>query len=75
VPVNPSEQGSDGLWQDLWLQPLGARLSFLTLRHRNFASWGSFSMADKSYMLKSQFSCQIEYLRSTAEESNLRPTD
>jgi hypothetical protein len=22
-------------------------------------------MADKSYMLKSQFSCQIEYLRST----------
>jgi hypothetical protein len=36
--------------------------------HKNFASWGSFSMADKSYMLKSQFSCQTEYLRSTGIE-------
>ena len=33
--------------------------------NKNFESWGRFSMADESYMLKSQFSCQIEYLRST----------
>jgi hypothetical protein len=30
---------------------------------------GRFSMADKSYMFKSQFSCQIEYLRSASEFS------
>src|SRR4029450_12234821 len=42
--------------------------------HKNFASWGSFSMADKSYMLKSQFSCQIEYLRSTGRTEAARGT-
>jgi hypothetical protein len=32
VPVNRPKQGSHGLWQKSSLQPLAARLNFLTLR-------------------------------------------
>jgi hypothetical protein len=32
---------------------------------KNFTSLGRFSMGNKSYILKSQFSYQIEYVRST----------